>query len=84
MKKLTFTIVIASLFLCFSCSKDNETSSAGTSGALGVTGSGIYYKFAGGYGYYDLRSGRNITEIFKSNIVDRYDVSWDGQKLLVA
>ena len=84
MKKLTFTIVIASLFLFFSCSKDNETSGAGTSGALGVTGSGIYYQFAGGYGYYDLRSGRNITEIFKSNIVDKYDVSWDGQKLLVA
>ena len=55
MKKLTFTIVIASLFLFFSCSKDNETSSAGTSGALGVTGSGIYYQFAGGYGYYNER-----------------------------
>ena len=81
MKKTTFTTIIVLLCLCFSCSKDNDSSGAG---ALGVTGSGIYYKFAGGYGYYDLRSGRNITEIFKSNIVDKYDVSWDGQKLLVA
>jgi|GEM_PF-3173656 hypothetical protein len=74
MKKTTFTTIIVLLCLCFSCSKDNDSSGAG---ALGVTGSGIYYKFAGGYGYYDLRSGRNITEIFKSNIVDKYDVSWD-------
>ena len=57
MKKLTFTIVIASLFLCFSCSKDNETSAAGT---LGVTGSGIYYQFAGGYGYYDFAQGETL------------------------
>ena len=47
MKKTTFTTIIVLLCLCFSCSKDNDSSEAG---ALEITGSGIYYKFAGGYG----------------------------------
>ena len=61
MKKLTFTIVIASLFLFFSCSKDNETSKetnasisgadVGCQGEVGVACSmaaGAYAEIIGG------------------------------------